>query len=78
MKYIYYNALAETYTVPELCELFEMTKEDLKAASEAYNMKPVRNERGVPVFNKFQVRRLHNELYKAERSQESKEDDLWA
>lgn len=78
MKYIDYNALKERYTIAELCELYGMSKTDLQAACKAYNIEPERASDGVAYFNKFQVRRLHNELYKAERMQEVKEDDVWA
>lgn len=77
MKYINYTALKERYTIPELCDLYGMEKSDLKAASKAYNIEPERASDGVAYFNRFQVRRLHNELYKAERIQETKEDDVW-
>ena len=29
MKFIDYNSLKEFYTIPEVCELFEMAKSDL-------------------------------------------------
>lgn len=78
MQYIDYKKLKEYYTIDEVCQLFDMSKADLKAACKAYNIEPEKRADSIGYFNRFQVRRLHNELYKAERSQESAEDDLWS
>ena len=36
MKFIDYNSLKEFYTIPEVCELFEMAKSDLKEKCSGY------------------------------------------
>jgi hypothetical protein len=77
MKYIDYNSLKDFYTISEVCELFEMSKDALKDKCEQYDIAPRRNEIGEGVFAKYDVRRLHNELYYEERDHK-KEWDPWA
>lgn len=62
MRYIDYNSLKEFYTIHEVCELFEMSKEILKQKCQQYEITPSRNEIGEGVFSKYDVRRLHNKL----------------
>ncbi len=63
MKFIDYNGLKEFYTISEICELFEMSKEVLREKSNQYEIPPSRNEIGEGGFSKYDVRRLHNKLY---------------
>ena len=77
MKYIDYNGLKEFYTIPEICELFEMSKATLKEKSEQYEIPPSRNEIGEGGFSKYDVRRLHNKLYYEDHAHQ-KEWDPWA
>ncbi len=67
MKFIDYNSMKEFYTIPEVCELFEMSKDSLKEKCHQYEIAPSRNEIGEGGFSKYDVRRLHNKLYYEER-----------
>lgn len=75
MKYIDYNSLKEFYTIPEACELFEMTTSELKEKCNQYGIVPTRNEIGEAGFSKYDIRRLHNKLY---YENQQKEWDPWA
>lgn len=75
MKYIDYNSLKEFYTIPEACELLEMTKSELKEKCNHYGIVPTRNEIGEAGFSKYDIRRLHNKLY---YENQQKEWDPWA
>ena len=77
MKFIDYNSLKEFYTIQEVCELFELSKEILKQKCLQYGIAPSRNEIGEGVFSKYDVRRLHNKLYYEDRSHQQ-EWDPWA
>lgn len=68
MRFIDYNSLKEFYTIPELCELFEMPKEQLREKCNQYEVFPRRNEIGEGGFPKYDVKRLHNKLYYEDRS----------
>ena len=77
MKFIDYKTLRDFYTISELCELFEMPKEDLRTQCEIHSINPVRNEIGDAGLTKYDVRRLHNTLYYENRERQ-KEWDPWA
>ena len=68
MKFIDYNSLKEFYTIPEVCELFEMAKSNLKEKCAQYSVNPTRNEIGEDGFVKYDIRQLHNKIYFEERS----------
>lgn len=74
IPYINYWEMDEFYTISEVCKLFCMSKEDLKKACEQYGVEPRRNEIGDHGFVKYDVRKLHNNLYKASKGY----DDPWA
>ena len=77
MKYIDYKTMKEFYTISEACELLEMNKLELKLECEERGIWPIRNEIGEAGFSKYDMRKLHNILYYAER--ENKETwDPWA
>ena len=60
VPYINYKQLEEFYTIKGTCELFEMSKSELKAACEKYNVQPRQNEIGAYGFVKYDICRLHN------------------
>ena len=74
VPYINYFEMKEYYTIPEVCELFEMSKEDLRKQCDLYGVVPRRNEIGEYGFVKYDVRKLHNAINKANRE----DDDPWA
>ena len=76
IKYINYLDLKEFYTIPELCELFEMSKDELKQKCKQYDIKPRRNEIGEHGFVKYDVRKLHNVIWHEQA--EERDDDPWA
>ena len=80
VPYIDYKQLEEFYTIKGTCELFEMSKSELKAACETHNVQPRRNEIGAYGFVKYDICRLHNLLYHEGRNQTANawEDDPWA
>ena len=53
VPYINYKQLEEFYTIKGTCELFEMSKSELKAACEKYNVQPRQNEIGAYGFVKI-------------------------
>lgn len=73
IKFIDYNSLKDTYTVPEACELLGLQKGQLRLKCEMYDVKPTRNEIGEGVFSKYDIRRLHNQLYYEDRERK----DAW-
>ena len=76
IKYINYLELKEFYTIPELCELFGMSKDELKQKCKQYDIKPRRNEIGEHGFVKYDVRKLHNAIWHEQA--EERDDDPWA
>lgn len=76
IKYINYLDLKEFYTIPELCELFGMSKDELKQKCKQYDIKPRRNEIGEHGFVKYDVRKLHNAIWHEQA--EERDDDPWA
>lgn len=77
MKFIDYKTLKEFYTIIEVCELFEISKENLRVQCERNGVNPIRNEIGEAGLSKYDVRRLHNILYYENRERQ-KEWDPWA
>ena len=73
IKYIQYSGMKPFYTIDEVCELFGISKSDLRRKCEQYKVKPVRSEIGEPGFSCYDVRRLHNKLYYEDRNR----DDMW-
>lgn len=80
VPYIDYHKLKESYTIPELCDLFQMEKGDLHNNCEQYAIKPRRDEIGDYGLVKYDVRKLHNAIYHEGdgRQRLCKEDDPWA
>ena len=81
IPYVNYKELAEFYTVQQLAELFNMSKQELKAKCERYGIFPRQNEVGEYGFVRYDVRKLHNQLYCEGRDKSkgnSKVDDPWA
>lgn len=78
IPYIDYNDLDEFYTIPQLCKLFSMSKAELKAKCEQYDVELRRNEIGEYGLVKYDVRRLHNYIYKEDRKGKQMDDDPWA
>ena len=76
IKYINYLDLKEFYTIAELCELFEMSKDELKQKCKQYDVQPRRDEIGRYGFVTYDVRKLHNYIWKEDKS--GKDDDPWA
>ncbi len=56
VPYINYKQLEEFYTIKGACELFEISKSELKSACETHNVQPRRNEIGV--YGLCQIRHL--------------------
>lgn len=79
IKYIDYNELDEFYSIPKLCKLFSMTKKELRYYCEKFSVVPRQNEIGEWGFVKYDVRMLHNKIYKSEKanSKETRHDDPW-
>ena len=70
VPYINYKQLEEFYTIKGACELFEISKSELKSACETHNVQPRRNEIGVYGFVKYDICRLHNLLYHEGRNRD--------
>lgn len=81
IPYINYSGLAEFYTIQQLTELFNMSKQELKAKCAQYGIFPRQNEVGEYGFVRYDVRKLHNQLYYEGRDKSKgngKVDDPWA
>ena len=79
IPYINYKDLNEFYTIPEICQLFQMEKSEVKSKCEQYGVVPRRNEIGAYGLVKYDVRKLHNTLYHEDAPADpTKEDDPWA
>ncbi len=79
IQYISYADLNEFYSIKEICRLLEMDKENLRKNCKKYNVKSSRNEIGDWGLPCHDLCRLHNYLYKAEKSLVAKrDDDPWA
>ena len=81
IPYIDYKAVPEFCTINEVCRLFEVSKRELQELCETYDVQPRRNEIGDYGFVKYDVRKLHNNLYYENRGRTGhtvKEDDPWA
>lgn len=81
IPYVDYNELDEFYKIPQLCNLLGISKSDLRENCKEYGIEPRRNEIGDYGFVKYDVRKLHNQLYHEARSSEKdsrKVDDPWA
>lgn len=78
VPYINYHELdKEFYTIPEVCQLFQVEKSYLKEKSKLYHIDPRQNEIGEYGFVKYDVRKLHNLLYHEDR-ENKQADDPWA
>ena len=79
IPYICYNDLEEFYTLKSVCTLLKMDKETLKQSCKKYDIDPQRNEIGDWGLSRYDLRRLHNFLYKEGRpGSNGKGDDPWA
>ena len=72
MKYIDYKNMKCFYTIEEICRLFEIDKAELKQYSEKYQVHPQEDQYGNWGFGKHMVRKLHNFIYKEQRSQQNR------
>lgn len=75
VPYIDYNTMDEFYTIKDVCELFGVSKQELKKQCEKHNVEPRRNEIGEYGLVKYDVRKIHNAMYHEDRSNV---DDPWA
>lgn len=79
IPYICYNDLEEFYTLKSVCNLLKTDKETLKQSCKRYDINPQRNEIGDWGLSRYDLRRLHNFLYKeGKASTNGKTDDPWA
>ena len=78
IAYINYRELDEFYTLKGVCQLLKMDKETLRKKCEQYDIHPQRNEVGDWGLSRYDLRRLHNFLYKEGKDARGKEDDPWA
>lgn len=78
VPYINYKDLDEFYTLKGVCQLMKMDKETLRKKCEQYDIHPQRNEVGDWGLSRYDLRRLHNFLYKEGKGTSGKEDDPWA
>ena len=79
IQYISYSDLNEFYSIKEVCRLLEMDKENLRKSCEKYGVRPSRSEMGDWGLTCHDLRRLHNFLYKEEKSMATRrDDDPWA
>lgn len=63
VKFIDYNTMKETYTVPELCKLFNMSEPTLRKNCAKHGIYSVRSDAGKEIFLKGAASHLHNILY---------------
>lgn len=79
VPYINYNELDEFYTLKGIGNLLKMDQETLKQNCRRYDINPQRNEIGDWGLSRYDLRRLHNFLYKeGKASVNGKTDDPWA
>ena len=78
VPYVDYKKMKEFYTIPEVCELFEMEKSELKVKCRQYDVHPRRNEIGEFGLVKYDVRKLHNAIYYENIRSSDWEEDPWA
>ena len=79
VPYVNYNELDEFYTLKGVCNLLKMDKEALRKSCKKYDINPQRNEIGDWGLSRYDLRRLHNFLYKEGRPDANgKGDDPWA
>ena len=83
IPFIDYKELDEFYTIQQLANLLSISKQELKEKCEKYDIKPRRNEIGEYGFVRYDVRKLHNDLYHDSRGGKKdddyhKEEDPWA
>ena len=84
MKYIDYNNMKDFYTIEEVCRLFELDKQELRKYSKRYGIEPQEDQYGNWGFRKVFVRKLHNYIYKEQKSsgqpsgyRDRKKNDPW-
>ena len=84
IKYIDYNNMKEFYTIEEVCRLFELNKQELRKYSNRYEIEPQEDQYGNWGFRKVFVRKLHNYIYKEQKSsgqpsgyRDRKKNDPW-
>ena len=78
VPYINYKDLDEFYTLKGVCQLLKLDKETLRKKCEQYDIRPQRNEVGDWGLSRYDLRRLHNFLYKEGKDVSGKEDAPWA
>ena len=71
-----YKKLKDFYTIEEVCDLFQMEKNQLRGKSEFYHIFPRQNEIGDWGFVTYDVRKLHNLLYHEDGK--GREQNPWA
>ena len=77
VPYINYKELDEFYTIQQLVNLLGVPKQKMKQKCEELSIKPHRNEIGEYGLVRYDVRRLHNDLYRESRG-DGTDDDPWA
>lgn len=82
MKFIDYKNMKDFYTIDEVCHLFEMDKRTLHTYAQKYRIDPQEDQYGNWGFRKVLVRKLHNYIYKEQRSHSAshseRKHDPWA
>ena len=79
IRYIAYAELGDFYSIQDVCHMLEMDKENLRKSCEKYGVRPSRSEMGDWGLTCHDLRRLHNFLYKEEKSMATRrDDDPWA
>ena len=74
IPYVNYKEREEFYTIPQLCQLFDMGKSSLRKKCKQYNIRPRRNEIGEYSLVKYDACKLHNVIYHEDKV----EDEPWA
>ena len=77
VPYIDYRAMREFYTLKEVGDLLGIPKEELKDVCQQQDIEPRRNEIGEWGLAKYDVRKIHNLLYYANKAKTERTDDPW-
>lgn len=77
MPYVDYNDMNDFYTIQQLADKLEISKERLHLASKKYHVEPQKNEQGQWGFDRWQSCQIHNKLYKEWKATQTY-DDPWS
>lgn len=73
IPYIKYDDLENFYSIKEICNLFQVEKDYLKAKCKKFNIMPHREAEGSEKgLSKWEICRLHNLLYYENREKPAK------